>query len=98
MIFFDWNALGSFAGSALAVAVLTQMTKELPLLCRLPTQLWSYLLALATLTLSAVFGADGFDMGGFALSLFNAALTSLAANGGYGAIQRIQKGLEADQG
>lgn len=98
MDFFDWNALGSFAGSALAVAVLTQMTKELPLLRRLPTQLWSYLLALAALTLSGIFGADGFDIGGFVLALFNAALTSLAANGGYEAIRRIQQGMEAGQG
>lgn len=94
MEFFDWNILGSFAGAALAVAVLTQLTKEIPLIRHIPTQLWSYLLSLATLVLAQVF-TGGFRMDGAVLALFNAALVSLASNGGYAAISRIKDGLTA---
>ena len=90
MEFFDWNMLGGCAGATLAVGVLTQLTKDFPGLCRLPTQLWSYLLALGTLLLALIFG-PGFSLQGAALSVFNAALVSLAANGGYEAIERLHR-------
>ena len=91
---FEWNMLGSCAGAAFAVAVLTQITKEIPGIRRIPTQLWSYLLALATLILSQVFG-EGVQPSGAVLALFNAALVSLAANGGYAALERLKDGLAA---
>lgn len=94
MEFFDWNIPGSFAGAAFAVAVLTQLTKEIPLISYIPTQLWSYLLSLATLVLAQVF-TGGFRADGAVLALFNAALVSLAANGGYAALTRIKDGLTA---
>ena len=93
MEFFDWNMLESFAGAALAVSVLTQLTKSAPLIRRMPTQLWSYLLALGTLVLAQVFG-EGFETGGAVLSLFNAALVSLVANGGYAMLLRMKEGLK----
>lgn len=92
MELFDWNLLGSCAGAAFAVALLTQLTKEIPGLRRIPTQLWSYLLALATLILARLFGG-GMDPSGAVLSIFNAALVSLAANGGYAAVERLKAGL-----
>lgn len=91
MEFFDWNMLGSYAGATAAVGVLTQISKEMPGICRIPTQLWSYILSLATLLLSMCFGA-GFTPGGAVLAAFNAAVVSLAANGGYQAAQRIRQG------
>ena len=94
MEFFDWSLLGSYAGAALAVAVLTQITKGIPGIVRIPTQLWSYVLALVTLLLALIFG-PGFSASGAVLALFNAALVSLAANGGYAAVERVQAGLES---
>ena len=94
--FFDWNYLGSFAGAVMAVAVLTQITKGMAGINRLPTQLWSYLLSLVTLLLALTFGA-GWSASGAALAFFNAALVSLAANGGYAALERIHQNLKADQ-
>ena len=94
MQFFDWNLLGSFAGAVFAVSVLTQITKEMPVVSRIPTQLWSYLLAFATLALAQIFTA-GFQTGALVLVLFNAALVSLAANGGYEALIRMRDGLNA---
>ena len=94
MEFFDWSLLGSYAGAALAVAVLTQITKGIPGIVRIPTQLWSYILALVTLLLALIFG-PGFSASGAVLALFNAALVSLAANGGYAAVERVKAGLES---
>ena len=94
MEFFDWSLLGSYAGAALAVAVLTQITKGIPGIVRIPTQLWSYVLALVTLLLALIFG-PGFSASGAVLALFNASLVSLAANGGYAAVERVKAGLES---
>lgn len=85
--FFDWNLLGSYAGAAAAVGVLTQISKEIPGVKAIPTRLWSYLLSLATLLLHLLF-TQGFTLPGAALAAFNAALVSLAANGGYDALHK----------
>ena len=90
---FDWSLLGSNAGAAMAVAVLTQITKGIPGIARIPTQLWSYLLALLTLLLAMLFG-PGFSASGAVLALFNAALVSLTANGGYAAVERVRASLK----
>lgn len=95
MEFFDWNSLGSFAGAALAVAALTQITKNAPLIRRLPTQLWSYILAVIVLAAAGCF-TGGLDVSGAMLTLINAALVSLATNGGYEAILRLKDGLGTD--
>ena len=87
--------LGGFSGAALAVGVLTQITKGAPLIRRLPTQLWSYLLALATLLLAQVFG-PGFSAEGAVLAVFNAALVSLSANGGYAALEKLKGGEKTE--
>ncbi len=93
MDLFDWSLLGSYAGSVFAVGVLTQITKGIPGVSKLPTQLWSYLLALLTLVVAMAFG-PGFTPQGAALALFNAALVSLSANGGYAAVTRLKDGLK----
>ena len=92
MDLFNWNLLGSYAGSVFAVGVLTQITKGIPGIKRIPTQLWSYALALATLMLAMGFG-PGFTVQGTVLAFFNAALVSLSANGGYAAVTRLKTGL-----
>lgn len=84
--------LGSYAGAAAAVGVLTQISKEIPGIKRIPTQLWSYILALLTLVLAMVFG-PGFTAQGMVLTMFNAAVVSLAANGGYCAIDRAKQNI-----
>ena len=88
--------LGSYAGAAAAVGVLTQISKEIPGVKRIPTQLWSYILALLTLVLAMAFDA-GFSAQGMVLALFNAAIVSLAANGGYSAVSRVGQSLAPAQ-
>lgn len=91
MEFFDWNMLNTYAGAAMAVAYIVQLTKGLPLIRRIPTQLWSYLVALATLLLAQFF-IYGFTMEEASLAMFNAVVVSLAANGGYDAVKRVNGG------
>lgn len=96
MEFFDWAMLGTYAGATMAVCVLTQLTKGIKLIERIPTQIWSYILSLIVLMLAQVFG-DGITAQNAALAVFNAAIVSLAANGGYEAVSRIGSGSEEDK-
>ena len=41
MEFFNWSTLGSSAGAVAAVAILTQLTKDVKWINKLPTQFWS---------------------------------------------------------
>lgn len=86
--FFDWASLGTIAGAVTAVCVLTEITKNMPGIVKLPTQVWSYILAAVVLILSLVFGETGVTANGIVLALINAAVVSLAANGGYEALTR----------
>lgn len=87
MEFFDWSMLGTYAGAVMAVGVLTQLTKGIKVLAKIPTQIWSYVLSLIVLILAQVFGT-GISAENAVLAVFNAAIVSLAANGGYEALNR----------
>ena len=76
------------------MGVLTQISKGIPGIAGIPTQLWSYLIALVTLMLAMVF-TSGFTPEGAVLALFNAAIVSLAANGGYAAVNRVAQGANS---
>lgn len=93
MEFFDWGMLRTFGGAVLAVAVLTQLSKEIPGIKKIPTQVWSYILALAVVLGAQAFGGEGLTVATAGLSVINAALVSLAANGGYEAIVHIKNGM-----
>lgn len=95
MDFFDWNMLGGFAGAAFAVGLITQITKDIPGIVKMPTQLWSYMLALAVLLLSQAF-TSGLTLSGAVISLFNAAMVSLSANGGYQAMLKMKNSFTAE--
>ena len=90
MNFFDWNMLGTYAGATMAVGVITEIIKDIPGVKKIPTQLMSYVLAFIVL-ICAMFFADSFTVQGAALAVFNAALVSLGANGGYEVIQRVKE-------
>lgn len=89
MEFFDWNMLGTYAGAVMAVGVITEITKEIPFIKKIPTLAWSYILSLIVL-LAAMFFGTGFTVEATGLAAFNAAVVSLASNGGYEAIQRVK--------
>lgn len=91
MEFFDWSMLGSYAGAVMAVGILTQATKGIRFIELIPTQIWSQVLSLIVLVLAQVFG-DGISAQSIVLAVFNAAIVSLGANGGYEAVDRIAYG------
>lgn len=89
MEFFDWNLLGTCAGAATAVGIITEVTKDIPFIRKIPTLVWSYAIALIVL-MAAMFFSEGFSIEAAGLALLNAAVVSLASNGGYEAIQRAK--------
>lgn len=91
--FFSWDDLGTYAGAAALVALVTQLTKELPYISKIPTQVWSYILAVLVLIASQVF-AGTLSASSAALSLANGVLVSLASNGGYSLITRVKGAAE----
>lgn len=91
MDFFTWDSLGTMAGATFAVAILTEVTKGIPLISKLPTQVWSLILAFIVLIgAQAATGTLTLATGG--LAVLNAALVSLAANGGYDLLDRLKNG------
>lgn len=91
MDFFTWEILSTMAGATFAVAILTEITKTIPGIRKLPTQVWSFILAFGVLIgAQAAMGALTLATGG--LSVLNAALVSLAANGGYDLLERLKNG------
>ena len=97
MEFFDWNILGTMAGAMFAVAILTEITKSIPGIKKIPTQLWSYALSVVVLIVShAALGTLTLQAAG--LAVINAAMVSLAANGGYAALERIKDGTKKPEG
>ena len=92
---FNWTMLGTYAGCTAAVGVITQFIKGLGVLSRIPTQLVSYVLALALMLLSAAF-SGGLTVEGAVLTVFNAVVVSLASNGGYSAVERISEKMKRE--
>lgn len=84
--FTTWANLATYGGSLAMVLILTQLTKEIAK--KIPTQLWSYILSFAIL-LAATYFTGALTVESGALLVFNAAIVSLAANGGYEAVKRI---------
>lgn len=95
MEFFDWNTIGTYTGAVMAVGLITEIIKDIPGIKKIPTQLMSYVLAFIVL-ICAMFFSGGFTAQGAALAVFNAALVSLGANGGYEAIQRVKEATKKD--
>lgn len=97
MEFYDWQTLGTMAGATAAVGILTQITKNIPGIKKIPTQAWSYILSLLVLIVSQAV-AGGLTIASAGLAVINAAVVSLAANGGYEAMQRVKSAEEKPEG
>ncbi len=88
MEFVSWDVLGTYAGALAMVALLTQFTKNLSFIQRLPTQLWSAVIAFGVLVLAKAF-TGGLTHEAAAQCLFNAVIVSMGANGVHSAATRI---------
>lgn len=93
--FFDWGYLSSFAGALAAVALITEMIKDVAILKKIPTQIVSWVLAVIVLILAQFF-TDVLTAQNAILALLNGAMVSLAANGGYAALKRMMAGKEGE--
>ena len=87
--FFDWTMLGTFAGAAAATGLVTQAVKGI--FQKIPTQLVSYVIAVVILGLATAATGAVSDWTGWALVPLNAVVVSLASNGGFDIIKRVQK-------
>lgn len=94
MSFFDWSYLGTFAGALAAVALITELIKELPALKKVPTQFVSWALAFIILIMAQLFTGT-LSAQSAVLCVLNGAMVSLAANGGYAALKRMMGGKDA---
>ena len=50
--FFDWSYLATFAGCLLAVGIFTELFKNIGFIKKIPTQIFSWVLALIVLVLA----------------------------------------------
>lgn len=91
--FFTWADLASYAGATMAVLIITQFTKELPGIVKIPTRLWAYLLSVVILVLGTVFTVSPITPSVILLCLINAVLVAMAAIGGYHTVADIKDKL-----
>ncbi len=85
--FFTWGDLVTYGGAVMAVLIITEFTKDLPFIRRIPARLWAYLVALVLLVLAAVFTADELKAEDILLCLINGVIVAMAAVGSYHSVQ-----------
>lgn len=88
MEFVTWELLGSYAGAMAMVGIVTQLTKNIRFVSKIPTQLWSYIISLVVMY-AANFFLGQLTASNAVLIIFNAVLVSLGANGGYEGLTRV---------
>ena len=89
--FFTWTDLMTYGGAVMAVLIITEFTKDLPGIRRIPTRLWAYLVALVLLVAAAVFTADRIRVEDILLCFVNGILVAMAAVGSFHAVQEQMK-------
>ena len=89
--FFTWGDLVTYGGAVMAVLIITEFTKDLPGIRRIPTRIWAYLVALVLLVPAAIFTADTVRVEDVLLCLVNAVLVAMAAVGSFHSVQEQLK-------
>ena len=89
--FFTWGDLVTYGGAVMAVLIITEFTKDLPGIRKIPTRIWAYLVALVLLVPAAVFTADTIRAEDILLCLVNAVLVAMAAVGSFHSVQEQLK-------
>ena len=89
--FVNWTTLATYGGAITFVMTLTQLTKETVFTKKIPTQLWSYILAFGVLLAANAF-TTGLTLDVFAQTVLNAAIVSISANGGYSGVTKLKSG------
>ena len=89
--FFTWGDLVTYGGAVMAVLIITEFTKDLPGIRKIPTRIWAYLVALVLLVTAAVFTADTIRAEDVLLCLVNGVLVAMAAVGSFHSVQEQLK-------
>lgn len=87
--FFSWASLLTVSGATAVVTLFVQLTKGLGVIEKLPTQLYSYFIAVLVLLAATVF-TGGLTLSSAVLTLVNGLVVSLASNGAYEAIAKAK--------
>lgn len=85
--FFTWGDLATYGGAVMAVLIITEFTKDLPFIRRIPTRLWAYCVALVLLLTAVVFTSDIIYAEDVLLFFINGVIVAMAAVGSYHAVQ-----------
>jgi len=88
--FFTWTILATYAGATLATTLVTQLLKGIGFIDRIPTRIFSYVVALIIL-LAATFFTGALTWDAAVLCVVNAVVVSLAANGAFDAVNSNRK-------
>lgn len=97
MDFFTWEILLTDGGAMLATALITQYTKDWKGIKKIPTQIWSYIVAMILMALAHVFVDEVITIKAIALCAINAFIVGLAANGGYAAVLKIKDSVKKEE-
>ena len=89
--FFTWGDLITYGGAVMAVLIITEFTKDLPGIRKIPTRIWAYLVALVLLVPAAVFTADTIRAEDVLLCLVNGVLVAMAGVGSFHSVQEELK-------
>ena len=89
--FFSWATLATYAGALGATMAITQLFKDVHFVDKLPTRIFSWIVAAIVLILANLFTGT-LTWGSAALSVINAVVVSLASNGGYDLIKSASAG------
>ena len=85
-----WQSLTTYGGSVLATGIVTQFMKDIPCCKRVPTRIFSYLVAVVLLLLATAF-TSGLTLANTAIVPINAMLISLASNGAFDALNATRR-------
>ncbi len=80
--FFTWAVLATYAGALAATMAVTQLLKGVGFISKVPTRIFSWIIA-ALILIAATFFMGALTLDSAFLCLINAVVVSLAANGGY---------------
>lgn len=82
MEFFTWSMLATYAGALAATMGITQLLKGVGFIDKIPTRIFSWIIAVIVL-IAANFFLGSLTPDAVGISILNAVVVSLAANGGY---------------
>jgi hypothetical protein len=88
--FFTWTMLATYAGALAATIGITQLLKGVGFIDRIPTRLFSWIVAAVILIVASYF-IGGLTVESAALCLINAVVVSLAANGGFDLVKKKEQ-------